>query len=306
MNIKCAVAASLSLAGWIACGGAAQVAAPQQMKPSGGECAVRVKEFGDFATREANVRNALASRAKPGPLVIGLADVCEQGGKPRSVSPYATYSKAIYAAGHVPLMLPHTEDGAAAGRALEKIDVLLLCGGEDVETSRYGEVCTNSCAPNLVRDSWEWMLLDKAVQRRLPVVGICRGLQVINVYFGGSLYQDLVKEFPGAGKHREDESHSSVHQVSIEPASRIGRILGAKELSFVSWHHQGVKRLAPGFRIAARAPDGFVEAIEADGYPAAGVQFHPELTYASTGDEVALAVFRNVLEWAGAANLDAR
>ena len=231
-------------------------------------------------------------------VVVGLADVCKPAYTNSASVPY-TYSKTLYAAGHVPVVLMRTDDREAIARTLGKVDMLLLCGGEDVETTRYGEKRQRSKKPNKVRDAWEWALLDEAVKRNMPVVGICRGLQVINVYFGGSLYQDLDTEYPDCIRHKAGE-YPSMHGVTFEPDSRFGGILGEREHSFVSQHHQGVKRLAPGFRIAARAPDGFVEAIEATDRPVAGVQFHPELTYVRKGDEKALEVFRRILEWAGA------
>lgn len=233
------------------------------------------------------------------PVAVGLVDVCTQKTKPVYSSPFAAYAKAIYAAGNVPLMIPSTDDGEAISRSLDRIDVLLLCGGEDVETLRYDEVCTNACQPNLVRDSWEWRILDNAVRKRIPVVGICRGLQVLNVYFGGSLYQDLVTGYPNAIRH-SDGDHPIMHTVKFEPGSRTRRLVGEDRMDLLSWHHQGVKRLAPGFKVAARSSDGFVEAIESSDYPAAGVQFHPELTYEATGDERVIAFFKRILEWSGA------
>ena len=231
-------------------------------------------------------------------LVVGLADICPMALTNNAAAPYS-FSTTIYDAGHVPVVIPRTGDRAAIARTLDRIDVLLLCGGQDVETSRYGEACTNSNPPHVVRDAWEWSLLDEAVKIRLPVVGICRGLQVINVYFGGSLYQDLVTGYPGAIVH--SGKRFVMHAVRFEPDSRAAKVTGAEEMQLASWHHQGVKRLAPGFKVAARAPDGFVEAIEATDRPVAGVQFHPELTYLKTGDLRALAFFKRILEWAGAA-----
>lgn len=230
-------------------------------------------------------------------VVVGLADMCRPAYTNNAAVTY-TYSKTLYAAGHVPVVLMLTEDRDAIARTLGKVDLLVLCGGEDVETSRYGEKRRGARKPNLTRDAWEWALLDEAVKRNLPVVGICRGLQVINVYFGGSLYQDLYTECPKPINHGGGGRHV-MHNVTFEPDSRFGRILGEREHAFASCHHQGVKRLAPGFRIAARAPDGFVEAIEAIDRPIAGVQFHPEYTYVHKNDKLALEVFRRIFEWAG-------
>ena len=233
--------------------------------------------------------------------LIGLADVCKPAHTNYASATY-DYSKTLYAAGHEPVVLMRTDDRAAIARTLGKLDLLVLCGGEDIETSRYGEKRGGARKPNLKRDAWEWALLDEAVKRNLPVVGICRGLQVINVYFGGSLYQDLYTEWPNPISHGGGGRGHVMHGVTFEPDSRFGSILGEREHAFACSHHQGVKRLAPGFRIAGRSSDGFVEAIEAIDRPIAGVQFHPEYTYVNMNDKLAVEVFRRIFEWAGVEN----
>ena len=143
----------------------------------------------------------------------------------------------------------------------------------------------------------EIALLDAAKARRLPVFGICRGVQMLNVYFGGTLWQDLPSEFPvQEGKQKLHvkgafpwpysgaATNPPAHTVTAVSGSRLAGIVGLEPLVVNSHHHQAVQKLAPGFRIAAYAPDGVPEAIECDVYPAAGLQFHPESILAAAGD----------------------
>ena len=211
------------------------------------------------------------------PLVVGIADMCSTS---NAVNVQATYVAAVAAAGNTPVVLPATTDRELVTRMLAPLDVLLLCGGEDVEPRRYGAKPSPRLGKlNRRRDAWEFLLLDEAVKRRLPVFGICRGCQVINVYFGGTLWQDLPSERPGEIAHRSKELHS----VRIVQGSRLAKTLRAENLMVNTSHHQAVKDLAPGFRAVAFAPDGVVEAIESDALPVAGVQFHPERLFVQDG-----------------------
>ena len=217
----------------------------------------------------------------PKPLVVGISEGCARpGGAPTD------YIDALAKVGHIPVVIGRCKDPARLATLLARIDVLLLTGGEDVNTARYGETRGKSDAPNNDRDDFDFMLLGEAVKQKKPVFGICRGMQVINVFFGGSLYRDIPTEYVppnGAaacshrfGAWRDAGSNSPAHDILIESGSRLHAVTGAGRLAVNSHHHQGVKRLAPGFRASARSTDGFVEAIEGDTYPAAGVQFHPE------------------------------
>ena len=226
------------------------------------------------------------------PVVVGIADMCMESNR---VSVLPTYADAFARTGNTPLVLPAETNREVVARMLASVDVLLLCGGEDVDPSRYktkpsprlGEV-------NLRRDAWEWLLLDEAVKRRLPVIGICRGCQLINVYFGGTLWQDLPSERPGKVKHRG----THLHGVRLEASSRLARSLGATEMQVNTSHHQAVRDLAPGFRAVAFAPDGVVEAIESDALPVVGVQFHPEKLFVLKGRDEFRVLFADPLKWA--------
>ena len=234
----------------------------------------------------------LCLQALGAPVVVGIADMCMETNR---VSILSTYADAFARAGNTPLVLPAETNREVVARMLASVDVLLLCGGEDVDPSRYktkpsprlGEV-------NLRRDAWEWLLLDEAVKRRLPVIGICRGCQLINVYFGGTLWQDLPSERPGEVKHRG----THLHGVRIEGGSRLARSLGCEEMQVNTSHHQAVRDLAPGFRAVAFAPDGVVEAIESDALPVVGVQFHPEKLFVLKGRDEFRVLFADPLKWA--------
>ena len=226
------------------------------------------------------------------PVVVGIADMCMAT---NSVSVQTTYAAAFARAGNTPLVLPAETNRAVVARMLASVDVLLLCGGEDVDPSRYktkpsprlGEV-------NLRRDAWEILLLDEAVKRRLPVIGICRGCQLINVYFGGTLWQDLPSERPGEVQHRG----THLHGIRIVADSRLARRLGFDRSEVNTLHHQAVRDLAPGFRAVAFAADGVVEAIESDTLPVVGVQFHPEKLFVLKNRDEFRALFADPLAWA--------
>ena len=212
----------------------------------------------------------LCRLAGAAPLVVGIADMCSAS---NAVSVQTTYTAAVAAAGNTPIVLPAMTDRELVARMLAPLDALLLCGGEDVEPRRYGAAPSPRLGKvNLRRDAWEILLLDEAVKRRLPVFGICRGCQLINVYFGGTLWQDLPSERSGQIAHRSKE----LHPIRVVQGSRLAGCLGKENLMVNTSHHQAVKDLAPGFRAVAFAPDGVVEAIESDTLPIAGVQFHPE------------------------------
>ena len=233
------------------------------------------------------------------PLVIGLAERCGNGS---DVCCRSNYARAIFASGGVPLVLPATTNAAEVARLLAQVDALVLCGGEDVEPARYKTAPSPALEDvNLRRDAWEYALLDEAVRRRLPVVGTCRGLQIMNVYFGGTLWQDLPSECGGDVCHRHGGKGGYVrHPISITPGSRLSMLMGGATNAVAnSWHHQAVKNLAPGFKVTATAPDGVVEAIESETLPMAAVQFHPEVMFDSDGEEYFLVFFRQLLEWAG-------
>lgn len=171
--------------------------------------------------------------------------------------------------------------------ALNGIGGLLLPGGGDVEPARYGE----EPHPSLVdieplRDEFEIALVREARSRNLPIFAICRGLQVLNVAFGGTLVQDIPSQVPGALEHRlavpPHEAFALAHEVWIDKDTKLARLMnerlgGADTCDVNSRHHQAVKQVAPNFNVSATAPDGVVEAIEDPSAPfCLAVQWHPE------------------------------
>ncbi len=214
------------------------------------------------------------------PVVIGVtADLVESAGRLRAWVPVA-YLEAVEAAGAVPLVLAPTASPAAAPRLLDRVDGLVLIGGPDYDPRLYGERRrpeTELVHPR--RGAFDLALARAALRRRLPVLGICGGSQLLNVALGGSLLQHVPAQWHGAVAHGPAPGRpgDARHEVSILRGSRLARILRRRRASVVSHHHQAVARPGRGLRVAALAPDGLPEAIEGrDGRFVLGVQWHPE------------------------------
>lgn len=212
---------------------------------------------------------------------IGVTSWHHQDGDERWEFVKEPYTRAVAEAGGLPVILPiAANDLGMAPEYVEGLDGLILTGGEDVHPSFYGEEVLERCGEiDERRDLFERELFQAARARWRPVLGICRGLQLINVAGGGSLYQDLSYR-PGtlpdhqAGRERRYEI---VHTVKVIAGTRLAAIMGAEEVPVTSTHHQVVKELAPGFRVSAESGDGVVEGIESDADPfLLAVQWHPE------------------------------
>lgn len=185
-----------------------------------------------------------------------------------------TYIHSIEQAGGIPVMLPQLEDLDKVALLVDAIDGLLLAGGQDIDPSLYDEdPLPQTERTSLRRDFSEIELFRQAMQKQKPVIGICRGMQIVNVALGGSLIQDIPVQKPHALEHARPQIQASYHFIDIDENSRLGQITGS-ELVVNSIHHQGVEEAAPGLRVTATARDGMVEAVEMEGY--LGVQFHPE------------------------------
>jgi putative glutamine amidotransferase len=210
-----------------------------------------------------------------------------------------TYTGAVLTAGGVPLILPIAHDDPdLIADYLKAVDALLFTGGEDVAPAYYGESQDERCQePDRERDLFEIHLARAALPRRMPILGICRGLQLLNVAAGGTLYQDLqcrrgAKAYHAAGVA---DRQKLIHAVRILPGTRLHSIMGVAESRVTSTHHQFVKDLAPGFRVTAESQeDGIVEGIEQPDHPfLVAVQWHPERMYQDHAEH--LALFRSLV-----------
>ncbi|NOY82735.1 MAG: gamma-glutamyl-gamma-aminobutyrate hydrolase family protein [Kiritimatiellaeota bacterium] len=189
------------------------------------------------------------------------------------------YIDAVVLAGGTPCLLPAITADAGALAILDRLDGLLLSGGGDVLPELYGrETHPTTTEVDPVRDRFEFALCRGAVDRAVPVLGICRGIQVMNAALGGTLIQDIPTEGLGDLSHYVGApSDALAHPITCASGATIRGLLGTGTLSVNSRHHQAIDNLADGLRAAAIAPDGIIEAVEsADGRAFLGVQFHPE------------------------------
>ncbi|MBF6589870.1 MAG: gamma-glutamyl-gamma-aminobutyrate hydrolase family protein [Ktedonobacterales bacterium] len=191
-----------------------------------------------------------------------------------------SYVRAVERAGGLPLLIPPLQDADALVGLADRLDGLLLSGGGDLAPAHYGESPRPECGvPEVERDVTELALARHALLAKLPVLGICRGHQVLNVALGGTLYQDISTALPEARRHdcHDRARDYRAHSIEIEPGSRLAAMLGTRQHAVNSLHHQALHRLGEGVRVLARAEDGIIEAIEVRGHPfALAVQFHPE------------------------------
>jgi putative glutamine amidotransferase len=191
------------------------------------------------------------------------------------------YINAIQKAGGLPLVIPIGTAPPDIRTLTARLDGLLLTGGGDIEPHHFGgenHPKISGIVPE--RDRLEFTLLNLALEMDLPLLAICRGIQVLNVGLGGTLYTHIQDQLPNAVKHDwyPDYPRDRIaHTVSVSPDSKLGRIFGESEVPVNSLHHQGIEKLGHGLRSVASAPDGLVEAVEVIGAGfAMGVQWHPE------------------------------
>lgn len=218
--------------------------------------------------------------------IIGITPSNDNGAM--RISP--RYAEAVFAAGGIPVILPYTESPEKLRDYAGLADALLFSGGPDVAPSYYGEETLPECGEiDTARDAFEFALFREFLPTGKPILGICRGMQFLNVALGGSLYQHIEG-------HRQTEGREVFDRTAnIVPDTRLSRIVGTKSIKTNSFHHQAVKTPAPGVVISAHASDGTAEAIESPSHPfLVGVQWHPEVFHDK--DEHAMAIFRAFIE----------
>lgn len=195
------------------------------------------------------------------------------------------YVRAVTNSGGVPFIIPLlTGDTDTLRSIYEHLDGIFLCGGVDIDPAQYGEERHSSCdKADPDRDWTELTLLRWAIADGMPVFGVCRGIQALNVAAGGSLYQHVPEQFPHGLKHDcfppgpPYTRDYLAHEVEVDGGTLLGRVMGTGRMLVNSMHHQAIKKLAPDFRASVRATDGLIEGIEGagDGFTV-GVQWHPE------------------------------
>ncbi|MDR2705347.1 MAG: gamma-glutamyl-gamma-aminobutyrate hydrolase family protein [Planctomycetaceae bacterium] len=202
------------------------------------------------------------------------------------------YMQAIEHAGGLPVMLPLTANPSVLRQLSKHFDGFLFTGGQDVAPELYGEQPTDCCgAVCPERDTMEKMLLEYVLKFDKPALGICRGIQFMNVFLGGTLYQDIPSQFQtetAIQHYQQPPYHEPVHSVTVEPETPLFRILQTSEIPsdtpfdipVNSFHHQGIRRLATELKSVAYAPDGLIEAVyHPDKRFVFAVQWHPELSW---------------------------
>lgn len=203
----------------------------------------------------------------------------------------AAYVASVAAGGGLPLVLSPLAGPDAADALLDGLDGLLLTGGDDLDPAAYGAAPHPKLGPlDPPRDAFEFALYRAARARGRPVLAICRGLQLVNVAHGGTLVQDLPSERPGPVRHAATGRRDArSHPVRLGPGSRVAQACGTGAFDVNSFHHQAIDRLGAGLTVTGHAPDGVVEACEADtGAWMVAVQWHPEELTAAPGPDAAL------------------
>ncbi|MDO5726034.1 MAG: gamma-glutamyl-gamma-aminobutyrate hydrolase family protein [Tissierellia bacterium] len=205
------------------------------------------------------------------------------------------YIESIEAIGALPFIIPIVDDVSLAKEYIKRIDMLVLTGGDDVHPRWYGQNPMHNCTEiDYKRDLTDMALLKAAIDEGVPVLGICRGLQIINSYLGGTLIQDIPTQADRAYGHRSWDTYTTGHhEIELMKDSFLHKIFGKDKLMVNSIHHQAIKIVAPGMKTSAKSFDGIIEAFENEEKKLYGVQFHPEGM--KFYEDKALDIFKYVL-----------
>lgn len=223
---------------------------------------------------------------------VGMVDDMGEWGQKWSYL-YSDYIDIVKKAGGIAVIIPIYEDNEAALELVDRLDGVLISGGNDVSPLQYGQRISYAGGLCEERDTQDFAVIRRACERGIPVFGICRGIQAINVVFGGTLHQDLGKKgyLPHALDH-VGARNTPVHTVQLAEQSAFAKALGKREVWVNSYHHCGVDRVAEGFAATAVSEDGVVEAIErTEGVFIAAVQWHPEMMFDSDEQLTLVKVF---------------
>ena len=189
------------------------------------------------------------------------------------------YISAVMRAGALPLLFPLVDDVTAWKAMIDKVDGVIFSGGEDIDPQHFGEKVHPACGEIIpLRDAQELYGFKYLLSTGKPFLAICRGIQVMNVALGGTLYQDIPSQLPQITiRHSQPETANGAHQVDFVSGTLLHSLVKADRLPVNSRHHQVVKDVAPGLQVSAWSEDGLVEGLEfANGYPGIGTQWHPE------------------------------
>ena len=191
------------------------------------------------------------------------------------------YIDEILDSGGIPVIIPVTTDSEEIKETLEHIDGLILSGGVDIDPKYYGEENTGkSVEISSFMDESEEIIIRFAMEKDLPILGICRGMQALNIFCGGSLIQDIPSEYNTSTDHRLEKPDVAVHNITVEKASPLSDAIGFGTHKINSYHHQAIKKMAPEFSVAAVSEDGIIESIFCKNKKfVLGVQWHPERDY---------------------------
>ena len=221
--------------------------------------------------------------------LIGITPLWDKATNSTAMRP--SYIGALEYAGAIPVIIPLTENRTVLDYYLDMCDGILLSGGQDVQPELYGETPQPHCgevAP--CRDKLDRYVFESALEQDKPILGICRGCQAMNVFAGGSLYQDLKIDFGTEENHRMSEPFNrTAHLMIPQPGTPLSELLGERLFEVNSVHHQGIKRLAEQFDIMAVSEDGIIEGIYMPKRRFVwGVQWHPEWFYLENADNAAI------------------
>jgi putative glutamine amidotransferase len=207
----------------------------------------------------------------------------------------AGYYDALVKAGAIPLIIPPLTDASDMNRVLDLLDGIVMVGGADLDSRRDGFMLHPSMRMlDPRREECDRQLMRLVAERRLPVMGVGVGMQLLNVTLGGNLFLHLPEDMPRALPHCDPMDSAHRHALVVEPGTLMERVYGEGEIRVNSMHHMAIDEVASGFAVTARCPDGVVEAIESvrDDWFALGTQFHPEADSASALD---LRIFEEFL-----------